>query len=77
MIQNMKSKCIGWTAVAMIVIATIIRALDYSNILDLTFTLLGCILWTWDGVLTKNKPLVAVNVFSVIVISLGIIRYFY
>lgn len=71
------SKLIGWSAVAMIVIATIIRALDYSNVLDLIFTLAGCILWTWDGWLTKNKPLIAVNIFSIIVVSLGLIRNFF
>ena len=71
------TKLIGWSAVAMIVAATIVRALDYSNVLDLILTLVGCTLWTWDGCLTKNKPLIAVNIFSIIVISLGLIRHFY
>lgn len=59
----------------MIVIATVIRAFDYSNILDLTFTFLGSIFWTWDGILTKNKPLVAVSAFCVAVVGFGIVRY--
>lgn len=68
-------KYIGWLATAFIIAATIVRALDYSNFLDLTLTFLGCALWAWDGYNTKNRPLVTVNIFSVIVVAYGLWRY--
>lgn len=70
-----KINIIGWVATAFIIAATIVRAFDYSNFLDLAFTLTGCILWAFDGFRAKNNPLVFVNVFSIIVVTIGLWRY--
>lgn len=70
-----KTSHIGWVATTFIIGATVIRALDYSNFLDLALTFAGCGLWTICGIREANRPLVTVNVFSVLVVGLGLWRY--
>lgn len=68
---------LGWTGTVAIIIATCIRAADVSNLLDLVFTDLGCFLWTIAAYRSKNNALLTVNVFSVLIVTAGIIRHFF
>jgi hypothetical protein len=63
---------IGWFATAAIVIATSIRAVDYSHTLDLIFTLIGGILWGYEGYRLNNKPLIIVNAFCSAAMIVGL-----
>lgn len=68
---------LGWTGTVSIIVATCIRATGYSNLLDLIFTDLGCLLWAICAYRSKNNALLTVNGFSVLIVSAGIIRHFF
>jgi len=63
---------IGWLATSAIIIATCIRAMDYSHSLDMIFTLIGGILWGCEGYRLGNKALIMVNVFCSIAMIAGL-----
>jgi hypothetical protein len=64
---------LSWTGTFAIIAATCVRALLVSetNILDLTLTGIGCLLWAVCAYRTKNKPLFLVNAFSVFIVVVG------
>lgn len=68
---------LGWSGTFAIIIATCIRAAGVSNLFDLIFTNLGCILWAVCAYRNKNNALLTVNAFSVLIVSAGIFRHFF
>lgn len=66
----------GGSGTSAIIAATCIRAAGVSNFLDLVFTDLGCFLWATAAFRSKNNALLTVNVFSVLIVTAGIIRHF-
>lgn len=75
MIQSIRSDKIGWTATSAFIIATAIRAGGWSNLYDLVFTFIGSALWAYCGYRVRNHALVTVNVFGVLIVTAGLIRY--
>ena len=66
-----------WGGTAAIIAGTIVRATNFSNVLDLELTALGCFVWSITAYSIGNKPLLAVNAVSVLITGAGIIRHFF
>ena len=62
-----------WTAMAVIVLATLANAFDIVPANKILF-LVGCVLWTWVGVLWRQPSLWILNLFCGIVYVVGLIR---
>lgn len=62
-----------WTAMAVIVLATLANAFDIVPANKVLF-LAGCVLWTWVGVLWRQPSLWILNLFCGIVYVVGLIR---
>ncbi len=69
---------LSWAGTLAIIAATCVRALVVSetNILDLTLTGIGCLLWAMWAYRTKNNALFIVNLFSVFIVVVGFVRFF-
>lgn len=59
-IQNTHN-IIKWIATGLIVLATIIRALDASHTMDVILGAIGAVLWTYEGIVMKEPALYYVN----------------
>jgi hypothetical protein len=63
---------IKWSGTILIIIATIMRILGY-HLLDLSIGLVGTMLWAYAAYVEKDKALLTVNVFIIIVLLFGIL----
>ena len=61
-----------WVATAVIVLATLANAFDIVPLNKILF-LLGCVLWTWVGVLWRQPSLWILNVFCGLLYIIGLI----
>ncbi len=64
---------VKWIASVFILIAFAVRAMDYSNILDLTFSFIGVSLWGWVGFLWNDRAILLLNVVGGTILAAGII----
>lgn len=62
---------VKWAAMLMVVAATLTTAFDINPLNKILF-LLGCILWTWVGVLWKQPSLWILNIFCAMVYIVGL-----
>lgn len=62
---------IKWAGTILIVLATLFRAGD-MHMADMLATLFGAGLWSWAAWKTNDRALFAVNIFSVLVMLVGI-----
>jgi hypothetical protein len=63
---------IKWTGTVLIIIATIMRTVEY-HFADMSIGLVGTMLWAYASYMEKDKPLFTVNVFIIIVLLFGIL----
>jgi hypothetical protein len=63
-----------WTATAVIVLATLANAFDIVPLNKILF-LLGCILWTWVGLLWRQPSLWTLNLFCGVVYVVGLMLH--
>ena len=61
-----------WLGTAGLVAATVIRALNMNHFADVLLTLIGVVFWFAAGLLMRDKPLIAVNGFSIGILLFGI-----
>ena len=64
---------IKWIACMFLLCAFAIRAMDYSNLLDLTFSFIGVSLWGWVGFLWNDRAILLLNVVGATILAAGII----
>jgi hypothetical protein len=64
---------IKWIASMFLLSAFAIRAMDYSNLLDLTFSFIGVSLWGWVGFLWNDRAILLLNVVGATILAAGII----
>ena len=64
---------IKWTATAFIIIATLARTMEYHYI-DLVTGSIGTALWVYIAHKAKENALLAVNVFCLAILILGLIK---
>lgn len=62
---------IKWLGTVLIILATLFRAGD-MHMADMLATLVGASLWSYAAWKTSDKALFAVNIFSVLVMLVGI-----
>lgn len=63
---------IKWSGTILIIVATIMRVVGY-HFLDLSLGLVGTILWAYASYVEKDKPLLTVNIFIILVLLFGLI----
>jgi hypothetical protein len=63
---------IKWAGTILIIFATIMRIFEY-HFLDLTIGLVGTMLWAYASYVEKEKALLTVNIFIIIVLLIGLI----
>lgn len=71
---NLKTRSmtvIKWLGTILIIMATLFRAGD-MHMADMLATLFGASLWSWAAWKTSDRALFAVNIFSVLVMLVGI-----
>jgi hypothetical protein len=64
-----------WVGMAALIMGTTVRALNLSHELDLALTLVGAACWMVVGLVVRDKPLWAVNAFSVAILVYGLLGY--
>jgi hypothetical protein len=63
---------IKWLGTILIIVATMLRTVDY-NIADMSFGLIGTMLWAYASYVEKDKPLFTVNMFIILVLLFGLV----
>jgi len=67
---------VKWTACAFILSAIVIRAADYSHLLDMIFSFTGMGLWAWVGFMWHDRSIIVLNAISASILAVGILEYF-
>jgi hypothetical protein len=67
---------VKWTASFFILIAIVIRAADYSHLLDMVFGIIGMGLWAWVGFMWHDRSIIVLNAISAAILAVGILEYF-
>ena len=66
---------VKWTACAFILSAIVIRAADYSHLLDMMFSFTGMGLWAWVGFMWHDRSIIVLNAISASILAVGILEY--
>ncbi len=64
---------IKWTATFFIIFATIARTMEYHYV-DLMLGSIGTAMWAYIAFRTKENALLAVNVFCLAILTVGLIK---
>lgn len=64
---------IKWLGTIMIILANIFRAFN-MHMLDMACTLIGASLWSYAAYKNHDRALMAVNMFSILLMIVGIVR---
>lgn len=63
-----------WIASLFLIASMVVRSMDLSNFLDISLSLVGVIGWFWVGWLWKDRALLALNYFAMIILISGIVN---
>jgi len=63
-----------WIASLFLIASMVVRSMDLSNFLDISLSLVGVIGWFWVGWLWKDRALLALNYFAIIILVSGILQ---
>ena len=70
-----KSWYVKWTASFFILAAIVIRAADYSHLLDMILGVIGMSMWAWVGFLWHDRSIIVLNAISAAILAIGILEY--
>ena len=70
-----KSWYVKWTASFFILAAIVIRAADYSHLLDMILGVIGMSMWAWVGFMWHDRSLIVLNAISAAILAIGILEY--
>ena len=70
-----KSWYVKWTASFFILAAIVIRAADYSHLLDMILGVIGMSMWAWVGFMWHDKSIIVLNAISAAILAIGILEY--
>jgi hypothetical protein len=68
-----KEFVLKWLSHAIIVAATVANAFDFVPLNKVLF-LLGCVLWTWVGLIWRQPSLWTLNIFCGLIYVIGLIK---
>ena len=67
---------VKWTSSVILLAAMLFRAEGVFPLADLILSFTGCLGWLWVGILWKDRALMILNTAAVMILGIGIIRYF-
>jgi hypothetical protein len=70
-----KSWYVKWTASFFILAAIVIRAADYSHLLDMILGVVGMSMWAWVGFMWHDRSIIVLNAISAAILAIGILEY--
>jgi hypothetical protein len=70
-----KSWYVKWTASFFILAAIVIRAADYSHLLDMVLGVIGMSMWAWVGFMWHDRSIIVLNAISAAILAIGILEY--
>ena len=70
-----KSWYVKWTASFFILAAIVIRAADYSHLLDMILGVIGMSMWAWVGFMWHDRSIIVLNAISAAIFAIGILEY--
>ena len=70
-----KSWYVKWTASFFILAAIVIRAADYSHLLDMILGVIGMSMWAWGGFMWHDRSIIVLNAISAAILAIGILEY--
>ena len=70
-----KSWYVKWTASFFILAAIVIRAADYSHLLDMILGVIGMSMWAWVGFMWHDRSIIVLNAISAAILAIGILEY--
>ncbi len=66
---------VKWTASFFILTAIVIRAADYSHLMDMVLGVIGMGLWAWVGFMWHDRSIIVLNAISAAILAVGILEY--
>ena len=66
---------VKWTGSTFLMTAILIRAANYSHLLDLTFGIIGTILWAWVGFKWHDRSIIVTHTVAAAILMVGLLEY--
>ena len=66
---------VKWTASFFILAAIVIRAADYSHLMDMVLGIIGMGLWAWVGFMWHDRSIIVLKAISAAILAVGILEY--
>jgi hypothetical protein len=72
---NVNVKALKWIGTIGFMICQILTSLNIGYPINIIMGIVGGVCWTWVGVITKDTPLIIVDLFPVVIYAAGVIHW--